>query len=293
MIRGHHDHSYFSISYQPSTYSYVYAATSRGYSTFNIDRIGVGASGKPPASQLTVQTHAYTIEQIVRKLRAGAIGGRAFTTVVGIGHSLGAGILQYLAGMVTDPLGVPNYLVFSGWLHVGNVPALTTLGSSLYAASSDPAFAGVPLPADYLTTMPSTRGTNFYYAQGAEAAMITLDESLKQTGTITERQTLAAVRASTVTLNITVPVLLSVGQYDSLQCNESAGLSCATPAAVIAREAASYGTRACLKAFVVSATGHSVSLHIKARDSYNEAHSWLDNYTINGVNSKDANGCLP
>jgi hypothetical protein len=85
MVSGlSYDHNYFNISYSPNTYSYVYAATSRGYSTFNLDRLGVGLSSKPPADQLTVQSHAYVIQQIISKLRAGTIGGRAFTTVVGI-----------------------------------------------------------------------------------------------------------------------------------------------------------------------------------------------------------------
>lgn len=288
-----YDHNYFNISYQPNTYSYVYAATSRGYSTFNIDRLGVGLSDKPPADKLTVQTHAHTVEQIIRKLRAGAIGGRAFTTVVGIGHSLGAGILQYLSGTYTDPAGLPDYLILSGWLRQGNVTTLTTLGVSMYDAAADPAFTSAGLPAGYITTKPSTRGTVFYNTPYSETTMITLDESIKQTGTLGERQTLAAVRASTVTLNIKVPVLLSVGQKDSLQCDTAQGLPCGTAAEILARESAYYGVKACLTAYASVGSGHSVNLHQKARDSYNYHHSWLDNYTINGVGSKDANGCLP
>lgn len=294
MISGlTYDRSYFNFAYSPSNYSWVYTATSAGYSTFTVDRLGVGQSSRPPASQLTVQAHAYTIEQIVRKLRAGSIGGRAFSTVVGIGHSLGAGVLQYLAGTVTDPVGVPNYLVFSGWLHQGNPTALVTLGASLSEASSDPVLASAGYPAGYLTTLPNSRGTNFYYAPGADPAVIALDESTKQTGTLTERQTLATVRASTVTLAITAPVLLSVGMYDTLQCNEATGLTCASGAAIRTREAGYYGPRACLSAFAVPETGHSVNLHLKGQDSYNYVNEWLDRYTVNELAGKDANGCLP
>ncbi|MBT8226967.1 MAG: alpha/beta hydrolase [Dactylosporangium sp.] len=288
-----YDHNYFNISYQPNTYSHVYAATSNGYSTFNIDRLGVGFSSKPPADKLTVQAHAYTIEQIIRKLRSGAIGGRAFTNVVGVGHSLGAGVLQYLAATVTDPVGVPDYLVLSGWLHDGGTTALVLLADSLYEASLDPAFASAGLPSGYYTTLPGSRGPNFYNATNAEAVMINLDESLKQTGTLAERQTLGAVRSSTITLNIQVPVLLSVGQNDDLQCDEAAGLSCATAAAVVARESPFYSAKACLTAYSVIGSGHSVNLHYKARESYNYSHTWLDSYTVNNVNNKDANGCLP
>lgn len=288
-----YDHNYFNISYSPDTYSYVYAATSRGYSTFNIDRLGVGLSDKPPADQLTMQSHAYTVAQIVRKLRAGTIGGRAFTTVVGIGHSLGAGILQQLAGTETDATAVPDYLILSGWLRQGNPTTLATLANALWDASSDPVFASAGLPAGYLTTIPGTRGTLFYNSAYSEAAMVTLDEAVKSTGTLAERTTLAQTRTSGVTLNIRVPVLLSVGRDDTLQCDPANGLSCATAADLIARESAYYGPRACLTAYAVVGAGHTVNLHQKARDSYNYAHNWLDDYTINHVNSKDANGCLP
>lgn len=288
-----YDHNYFNISYSPDRYSYVYAATNRGYSTFNIDRLGVGLSDKPPADQLTTETQAYVTEQIIRRLRAGTIGGQAFTTVVGIGHSLGAGILQRLAATAVDPASAPDYLILSGWLHQGNLSAVSTLGQSLYEVSSDPVLASSGLPTGYLTTKPGTRSTNFYYLPGADTTMIALDESLKQSGTESERQSLIADRAMTLTPNIQVPVLLSVGEYDALQCNTDIGLSCASASDIIARESAYYGAQACLTAYVVSDTGHSVNLHVNARTSYDYHHNWLDSYTVDNVASKDTNGCLP
>jgi pimeloyl-ACP methyl ester carboxylesterase len=287
-----YDHRYFDSGYRPARYSWVRAATRHGYSTFVYDRLGVGASGKPPADQLTVQHHAYTAEQIVRRLRTGALGGHRFANVVGVGHSLGSGILQYLAGTSTDPAGTPDHLVLSGWLHRGNPVALANLATVLHEAGQDPAFASAGLPDGYLTTIPGTRAGAFYNTAFAEPAAIARDEATKQTGTLAERLTLAQVRASTVTLNITVPVLLSVGQVDTLQCDEAAGLSCATPAAVMAREAASYGPRACLTAAVVPGSGHSVNFHRTAPIAYATANRWLDAYTGSGRRGRDGNGCL-
>lgn len=295
MISGlTYDRSYFNNPYAPYSYSWVYSATTRGYSTFNIDRLGVGQSSRPAAEKLTVYNQAYAIGQIVQKLRTGAIGGRAFSIVAGIGHSLGAGILQYLAGTVTDKTRVPDYLVFSAWLHQGYGPAVTYLGNSLHPASSDPVLSSKGYPSGYLTTMPNTRGTNFYHAAGADSAVIAYDEQNKMTGTLSERQTLGAVRTSNVTASITVPVALSVGEFDTLQCDAATpGLSCATAAAIKAREASYYGPRACLTAFSVDNTGHSVTLHHKGLDSYNFVHTWLDDNLINKANLKDANGCIP
>jgi hypothetical protein len=294
MVHGFsYDHNYFNSPYEPTTYSYVYAATSWGYSTFNIDRLGTGLSAHPNPALLTVQSEAWTMEQLVRKLRAGAIGGHAFSTVVGIGHSLGTAILQYEAGTVTDPVGVPDFLILQDMLMTSYVPAAIALNASFYPASSDPKFATAGLPAGYLTTIPNTRNPNFYYPAGTDAALITLDENLKQTGTSGETSTLASARTPTITRAIRVPVIISEGEYDVLHCNEAAGLSCATPAAILARESPNFQARACLKTWVVQDAGHATNWHIKALEAYNFAHLWLDNYTINGVNQKDANGCLP
>jgi pimeloyl-ACP methyl ester carboxylesterase len=294
MVHGFsYDHNYFNSPVQPTTFSYVYASTSWGYSTFNIDRLGAGLSDHPNPALLTVQSEAWTMEQLVRKLRAGTIGGHAFTTVVGIGHSMGTAILQYEAGTVTDPVGVPDFLILQDLLMTTNVPGAVALNASFYPASSDPKFASAGLPAGYYTTMPNTRQSTFYYPSGTTAAVMAMDESSKQTGSSGETSTLAAARTPTITHAIRVPVIVSEGEYDILHCNEAAGLSCATPAALFARESGNFGPRACLKTWVVEEAGHSTNLHIKALEAYNFAHLWLDNYTINGVNQKDANGCLP
>jgi len=288
-----YDHNYFNVSYQPNAYSYVYAATSLGYSTFNMDRLGVGLSDHPPSAKLTLQSHAYVVAQIVKKLRAGAIGGRTFTVVAGVGHSFGAAVLQYLAGTATDATSVPDYLVLASFIMTTYTPGLTALGASLYPATSDPAFASSGLDSGYLTTLPGTRGSIFYHPAGADPAIIPVDEATKQTGTLTERSSLAAARNTTVTLAVKVPVLITVGQYDNLYCDEASGLTCASAAAVKTREAANWGPRACLSTYVVIDAGHVSGLHIKARDSYNSVHSWLDRYSIPGPIAKDANGCLP
>jgi pimeloyl-ACP methyl ester carboxylesterase len=285
-----YDHNYFNAPSQPNTYSYVYAATSRGYSTFNIDRLGVGLSDHPPSSKLTVQSHAYVLAQIVQKLHAGAIGGTAFVNVVGVGHSFGAAVLQYLAGTTTNATARPDYLVLASFLTATYAPGVTDLGTSLYPATSDPAFSSSGLDSGYLTTRPNTRAGLFYHTGGVDPAMITVDESTKQTGTTTERTSLGAARDPAVIRAVAVPVLITVGRYDYLYCDEAAGLTCASNEAVRAREAPNFGPRACLSAYTVVDAGHSTGFHIKARDSYNFAHSWLDRYTINAV--KDANGCV-
>jgi hypothetical protein len=120
--------------------------------------------------------------------------------------------------------------------------------------------------------------------------MITMDEFIKQTATTTERTSIGAARSTAVTLAITVPVLVTVGRYDALYCDEASGLTCASNEGIRAREAPNFGPRACLSGYMVVDAGHATGFHIKSRDSYNFAHSWVDKYTINAV--KDSNCCV-
>ncbi len=289
-----YDHNYWNPSYLPNSYSWVYAQTSAGYSTFNIDRLGTGLSDHPPATELTAQNEALEIEQIVQALRAGTIGGVHFQTVVGVGHSLGAGILQYEAGTVTGAGNVPDYLVLADFLTATNADGSAQVNATIYPANQDPKFSGAGLPSGYLTTQPGTRGPDFYYAANAESAMISLDESTKSTGTAAETGVFSAARASSVMHAIHVPTLVVVGQYDKLDCNEAiAGLSCANAAAVMARESGNFSPTACLQAYVLAGAGHDTDLHIGAGNLFNEAANWVNDYTVNFVNQKDANGCVP
>lgn len=286
-----YDHNYWDIGYQPDLYSYVHAATHHGYSTFNIDRLGVGLSDHPPADALTLQAHAHTVAQIVARLRTGNVGGAAFQTVVGVGHSFGAGILQYEAGTVTDTARVPDYLILGDFLNRADPDVVARIGAALYPADQDPRFASAGLPPGYLTTRPGTRSEVFFHYPAVDPPILIVDETLKQTSTLAERSTMGAARDASVIRAIQVPILITVGQNDSLDCNEALGLSCADATAVMTREASHYSAKACLSAYVVPDAGHVTNLHRKARAAYDYSNAWLDSHTIDD-SSKDANGCL-
>lgn len=285
-----YDQNLFNPSHSPNSYSYVYAATSRGYSTFAIDRLGTGLSNKPAPDLLTTQSHAYVVGQIVQKLRAGTIGGRAFSTVVGVGHSFGTGILQYLAATSTVPGTVPDLLVLGAFLSTSYAPSVSLFAGSLHTATSDPKFASSGLPSGYITTVPGTRDDLFLRVPGVETAMPAYEESIKSLSTTTERASVGAGRTPAVLAAVAVPSYIVVGQYDALYCDEASGLSCANSAAIMAREGPKYGARACLSAYVVPNAGHAYGLHIRGLDAYTATSNWIDRYTITGT--KDANGCV-
>jgi hypothetical protein len=203
---------------------------------------------------------------------------------------LGSGILQYLAGTATVAATVPDYLVLGSFLTTNYAPTLTLFANSLYAATSDPKFAGSGLPSGYITTIPGTRDELFLYASGLETAIPAYEESVKSLATTAERASIGAARNPAVLQAIKVPVIMVVGQFDALFCDEASGLTCATAAAVKTREGPNFAARACFSTYVVQNAGHAYGLHIKGRDAYNATNNWVDNYTF--AAAKDANGCV-
>lgn len=261
-----YDHSYWDFPLQPGQYSYVRAATGAGYVTFNVDRIGSGQSSHPPSALLTASAHVYVLHQVIAHLRVEFTG----SPVVSVGHSAGSGTVLQEAADYADVDGV----VLTGLLHQPN-PAATGLFATFYPATLDPKFAAAGLDPGYLTTMPGTRGSDFYNTATADPAVIAEDEALKSTGSSTELTTGDTAFLPSTSQSIHVPVLLAVGQNDNSFCNEELGLSCASPSAVLARESADYSPDAHLEAFVLAGSGHVINLHPGACHWFDAVNDWV------------------
>ena len=263
-----YDHNYWDFPAATDDQSYVAAATAAGYATFNIDRIGVGASTRPAnASVLTTGSASYVLHQIVQALRAGQIGGRSFSRVITVGHSFGSQAVAKEAGVYGDVDGA----VLSGSLHDTTIETFTQVLPQFYPAQLDPKF-GLSTPVGYLTTIPGTRGAIFYDLTDADLTVVAADEQLKQTATDGEIATVT--NGNLETQDITAPVLVAVGQNDALFCNVS--LSCADGQAVLARESGDFSAQACLEAYVLPTAGHSINLHLNAPDWFAAALAWSD-----------------
>jgi pimeloyl-ACP methyl ester carboxylesterase len=268
--------SYWNFPIDPARYSYVRAATAAGYATLAIDRLGTGASGRPPAAEVTATSEAFALHQVVAALHAGRIGPAAFGKVVLVGHSFGSDIALREAAAYADVSG----LIVTGWLTAGNVAGhLRVRASYDTGAALDARFAGLSLPAGYLTTRPGTRGADFYNTAYASPAVIAEDESLKQTVTSGELATVAARVPRAQTRRIHVPILIAVGQDDAINCDAAIpGLSCADSAAILARERGNYSPRACLQAYVLPRAGHAMNLHPDASQWFAAASRWVGAY---------------
>ena len=268
--------SYWNFPLDPARYSYVRAATAAGYATLAIDRLGTGASGRPPAAEVTATSEALALHQVISALQAGQIGPAAFRRVVLVGHSYGSDIALREAAAYADVSG----LVITGWLTAGNRAGhLRVRASYDTGAAQEVKFSALNLPAGYRTTRPGTRGADFYNTAYASAAVIADDESLKQPVTSGELTTVVAPVPRAMTRRIHVPVMLVVGQDDALNCNSAIpGLSCADSAAVLARESGNYSPQACLQAYVLPRSGHSINLHPDAPEWFAAGSRWVRTY---------------
>jgi pimeloyl-ACP methyl ester carboxylesterase len=268
---GTYTHAYWDMSPNADRYSYVQKALAAGYATFNVDRLGAGASSHPASSQVTLENGAEALHQVITQLRAGALGGHAFSRVIWVGHSFGSLLAWLEASRYNDVYA----FVLTGLLHSSKPSWATMAFADIIPASLDPVLAG------YLTTAPGTRADLFYYLPNADPGVIALDEGLKSTETLAEIQTASTLLSSPLpppdtspSRAIAVPTLLVLGDHDNIACRPPDGLDC-TAANVMAQEAPYYSRQAHLHVQIVPRTGHDIQLHLSAATADKQILDWL------------------
>jgi pimeloyl-ACP methyl ester carboxylesterase len=265
--------TYWNFPYDPSVYNFRLAMNSAGYATLTVDRLGTGASSKPPSATVTTWAQATAIHQVIQALRAGQLGGQSFTTVILGGHSLGSLDAIDEAANFHDVNGV----LLTG---LSNYPVATGIASflaSLYPAPLDPQLAGRGLDVGYVTTRPGTRAADFDAPDNPDPGVIATDEATKDVFSIAEEPdgvldpiVLAESRS------INVPVLLADGQDDPLFCGEQLQSNpCATAATLAASEAPFYSPAADLQTYVLPGSGHDLNLAPNTQLYQQAVLAWL------------------
>ncbi len=259
-----YNHLYWNFPYGNGYYSYVDAATAAGYATFDIDRIGDGNSSHPPSAQLDLTAGAVALHDAVTALRTGAVDGHGFAHVIMVGHSVGSVEAWIEAARYHDV----DAIIVTGALHALN-PGLPALAQTdVYPAADDPKFAGSGLDSGYLTTVPGTRESLFYDPATTNPAVAALDETTKDTSTLGEFGGLLSITsvppAQQPWAQITVPVLVIVGEDDNIFCTGVTAYNCTSPASVRSFETQYYQPAAHLKVVVIPGTGHDLALSTTA-----------------------------
>jgi pimeloyl-ACP methyl ester carboxylesterase len=255
-----YNHLYWNFPVGNGLYSYVKAAALAGYATFNVDRIGDGASSHPPSTQLDLPAGAVALHDVITALRSGALDGHAFSRVAWIGHSLGSFHAWY---------EIPRYhdvdaAILTGSLHAINPEANTIV----YPAVQDPKFADSGLDTGYVTTLPGHRDF-FYDPATADPAVIAADEANKDVAALTPSPALPTP------MDITVPVLLVSGERDRAQCVAVTSFDCSDPASVRSFESQFYKPETHLTVKMIPGTGHDLALSTTAPAADAVMLSWL------------------
>jgi pimeloyl-ACP methyl ester carboxylesterase len=206
-----------------------------------------------------LDAEAVALHDAVTALRSGAVGGHAFSRVMLVGHSFGS-IEAWLEAAEYHDV---DAVLVTGALHALN-PDISALEADLYPAALDPKFAGSGLDDGYLTTEPGTRASLFYSPPTTDPDVVAADEANKDTVAVPllagGTSLLALPPAEQPTDDISVPVLVVVGQDDNLFCTGVTAYNCASAASVQRFESQYYPAAAHLKVVVIPGTGHSLAL---------------------------------
>lgn len=207
---------YWDFPYRPEEYSYVRAANSAGYATLDIDRLGTSPSFRPPSAEVTIESNAEVVHQVVTALRNGSLGA-AFAHVVLVGDSYGS----FTSYVVAGKFGGVDAIVATGASHKANLLGFgTEVMTRTVPALLDPKFAGQALDPGYVTTLPGARSV--FYGKQADPQVVAVDEQDKQPGAVTEFVTYLQEYLATATRNVDLPVLTVNGSEDPFVC----GLLC-------------------------------------------------------------------
>lgn len=262
-----YDRYYWDSGFNFPDYSYVNRTLQAGRAVFYYDRLGVGKSSPLPSTSVTMYTDAYVLHQIIAHFKP------AFPVVNLIGHSYGSRIATLEAAEYNDV----SRLVLTDSIHaVGPTVASGDIANKMYTANQDPKFADQNLDDGWITTQPGARGI-FYDTATADPNEIAYDDAHKSIFSSTQwREGLQIGNepaGSNVSNSITAPVLLILGQEDSLYCGLA--LDCSDPANVMNLEKPYYTSAASLDVKVIPDTGHDLALHPSASTSFAAINDWL------------------
>lgn len=284
---------YWDFGFRPNHYSYSRQAVKEGYATFSMDRLGAGESDHPDGNLVDLYSDVHVMHQVIHALRSGE--GEiiwhhhpvSFDKITVVGHSLGSFVALALAGTYPDDV---DGVVLTGFIHDINFDSLANLINSFYPATLDPLFTGQFPNNDYLTTIPETRESLFYYSPKVMSQVLVHDEATKATIPVGELSSVETILTGPFSYLVEDPVLVAVGEYDSLFCGNM--VDCTDSQAVQDYESEFYGPAACLETTVIPNSGHDINLHKNAPRAYNRIIRWINRRVGRRANHSPRDPCV-
>ncbi|KAJ6555635.1 hypothetical protein DFH09DRAFT_1165010 [Mycena vulgaris] len=258
-----HGFSYTNQYWSPgieefNNYSYTAFSCDSGLSSFAIDSLGAGLSSRPAnASDVQLPTGAAVLSQLGHHLKSTPIlpGLKAFTKIIGIGHSAGSGLFNF--GAIVDGVHSPFAgLILTGLISLTEPPSFPNPPTS--ARDVDPIRWGTLDPA-YITTDDRA----FFYPSDTTAfspRMLAFDAFTKDVGTVYFFTPVPAV--SIPAAYFTGRVAKVVGSEDQLVCTAN---RCTDVAALTAEEGVLWPAAASFELVVSQGSGHDLNLDFLAQ----------------------------
>lgn len=285
-----YDESYWNVDFEPETYDFSRAMTEAGYAVFALDRLGYGASTRPPAAAVTLDVQAEVAHQVITTLRGGGVG-QSFEHVILVGHSYGTATSWRESAVHNDA----DAIIGTGWANTIQTEPLARFFTSFVPHQvAEPGRYDTADPL-YLTSLPGQRGQDYLYdLDNVDPAMLAYDdEVLKDTVPAGEGATFynrygavpiaedpltdenLGLPLSDQTRDITIPTFQINGENELFFCGFGEE-DCVDSASLQLAEAEYFSPEACYRAAVVPDAGHNLNLQLNAPFAYRTIITFAD-----------------
>lgn len=247
---------YWDPEVLPEKYSYVNAATARGLATLNLDLVGYGRSSHPLGTELGFDLHAATICWAATHARTD-LAGFSWQTIVGVGHSLGAGVLMVAMNNDADL----SAAVLTGISHERK----PTTPVTVVGAESDPLFQQRRVGG--YVTFPSGSRTDSYHLPSTDPAVLLADEAHRDVLGVADIEDFMKVIEAKCKARI--PLLIALGSEDSVYIARDDEDFRST-------ESEWYPLAPSIDFRVYADIGHSINLHATSDRAVRDILDWVE-----------------
>ncbi|KAK4174201.1 Alpha/Beta hydrolase protein [Triangularia setosa] len=261
-------------------YNWHAYANSEGYHTLAIDRLGHGLNSKlldpNTVVQPTLQVQIY--RQLLQCIRSNTKGNslrRKFTNIIYVGHSYGSQIALPLARLYPE---LTSALVLTGWTSRTNFSEVQKFNLASASTIYPSRFPGVAK--GYLTLASESLRTSLFYYGGYDPAIPTFDFANQDIVTVGEFAANANPAFTSPPENYTKPVMVITGVEDSIFCVQP-GVAQRECEKLLEKTRTDVFPNVPAKKYEYFAprnTGHDLTLHYSAPETFERAHKFLNKY---------------
>ncbi|RFU35394.1 hypothetical protein B7463_g937, partial [Scytalidium lignicola] len=268
----------FPIGFKGNQYSWIAYASQRGYPTLSIDRLGSGNSSHPdPIATVQAATEVECHYQIIEALRnTRVVGGRKFSKIAYVGHSVGSVLGNYLAATHPDAVDVMVLTGYSKYLPLSLAGILVT---SVLAPAQLVASRFDALPLGYFSMLSEAGRSGLFYSNNPhdfDTSVLEFDFAREGTLTLGEA---VSILGTPVASHFRGPILVITGHLDQAFCGLGlpflGELTCATGKASQMEQTRSLFPKANYSWVDVPHTGHGLNFHYSAQTTFKTVHDYL------------------